>query len=191
MTSVLSSIKFNSITYGMSFDPRLMISYREQFVLMFEGIGDIQLDCSVWGRGRTKGVQDFELEKKTKCVHLPALPLPSSLTLGKLSSLSELQFCHLKKYRWWSQWYHLHCRVVRTAWLSNYRLDNAWHVISLNIWYIIDYYLDFPGGWDGKASAYNAGDWGPIPGSGRSPEEGNGNPLQYSCLENPVDGRAW
>ena len=50
---------------------------------------------------------------------------------------------------------------------------------------------DFPGGSDGKASAYNAGDLGWIPGSGRSPGEGNGNPLQYSCLENPMDGGAW
>ena len=46
---------------------------------------------------------------------------------------------------------------------------------------------DFPGGSDGKASAYNAGDLGTIPGSGRSPGEGNGNPLQYSCLENSRD----
>ena len=49
----------------------------------------------------------------------------------------------------------------------------------------------FPGGSDGKASAYNAGDPGSIPGLGRSPGEGNGNPLQYSCLENPMDGGAW
>ena len=48
----------------------------------------------------------------------------------------------------------------------------------------------FPGGSDGKASAYNAGDWGSISGSGRSPGEGNGNPLQYSYLENPMDGGA-
>ena len=41
-----------------------------------------------------------------------------------------------------------------------------------------------------KASACNVGDPGSIPGSGRSPEEGNGNPLQYSCLENPMDGGA-
>ena len=51
--------------------------------------------------------------------------------------------------------------------------------------------LDFPGGSDGKASAYNVGDLGSIPGSGRSPGEGNGNPLQDSCLENPMDRRAW
>ena len=42
----------------------------------------------------------------------------------------------------------------------------------------------------GKASACNAGDLGSIPGSGRSPGEGNGNPLQHSCLENPMDGGA-
>ena len=46
---------------------------------------------------------------------------------------------------------------------------------------------DFPGGSGSKASAYIAGDPGSIPGSGRSPGEGNGNPLHYSCLENPVD----
>ena len=49
---------------------------------------------------------------------------------------------------------------------------------------------DFPGGSDSKASAYNVGDLGSIPGSGRSSGEGNGNPLQYSCLENPMDGGA-
>ena len=50
---------------------------------------------------------------------------------------------------------------------------------------------DFPGGSEVKASACNAGDLGSIPGSGSSPGEGNSNPLQYSCLENPKDGGAW
>ena len=50
--------------------------------------------------------------------------------------------------------------------------------------------MDFPGGSDSKASAYNAGDPGSIPELGRFPGEGNGNPLQYSCLENPMDGGA-
>ena len=49
----------------------------------------------------------------------------------------------------------------------------------------------FPGGLDGKASAYDAGDLGSVPGLGRSPGEGNGNPLQYSCLENPMDQGVW
>ena len=52
-------------------------------------------------------------------------------------------------------------------------------------------YTGFPGGSDGKASAYNVGDPGSIPGSGRSSGEGNGNPLQYSCLENPMDAGTW
>ena len=47
------------------------------------------------------------------------------------------------------------------------------------------------GGSDGNASVYNAGDLGLTPGSGRSPGEGNGNPLQYYCLENPMDREAW
>ena len=51
--------------------------------------------------------------------------------------------------------------------------------------------LDFSDGSDSKASAYNAGDPGSIPESGRPPGEGNGNPLQYSCLENSMDGGAW
>ena len=48
-----------------------------------------------------------------------------------------------------------------------------------------------PGGSEVKASVSNAGDLGLIPGSGRSPGEGNGNPVQYSCLVNPMDGGAW
>ena len=48
-----------------------------------------------------------------------------------------------------------------------------------------------PRGSDGKESAFNAGDPGLIPGSERFPGEGNGNPLQYSCLENPMDRGAW
>ena len=51
--------------------------------------------------------------------------------------------------------------------------------------------MDFAGGSDSKASVYNTGDLSSIPGSGRFPGEGNGNPLQYCCLENPMDGGAW
>ena len=51
--------------------------------------------------------------------------------------------------------------------------------------------MGFPGSSAGKESTCNAGDPGSIPGSGRSAQEGNGNPLQYSCLENPMDGGAW
>ena len=53
------------------------------------------------------------------------------------------------------------------------------------------YTMGFPGGSDGKESVYNAGDMGSVPGLERSPGEGNGNPLQYSCLENSTNTEAW
>ena len=60
---------------------------------------------------------------------------------------------------------------------------------------MLDFYLclncPFPGGSEVKASAWNAGDPDLIPGLGRSPGEGNGNPFQYSCLENPMEAGAW
>ena len=56
---------------------------------------------------------------------------------------------------------------------------------------IVSSYKDFPGGSDGKVPVYNAGDPGSIPGLGRSLGEENGNPLQYYCLENPMDRGAW
>ena len=52
-------------------------------------------------------------------------------------------------------------------------------------------YMGFPGGSESKESAFNAGDLGSVPGWGRSSGEGNGNPLHYSCLENPVNTGAW
>ena len=56
---------------------------------------------------------------------------------------------------------------------------------------LIEFFFGFPGGSDSKESACNVGDLGSIPGLGRSSGEGNGNPLQYSCLEKSVDRGAW
>ena len=74
-------------------------------------------------------------------------------------------------------------------------LDTTWRLNNNKLNYIMELMLSFiagfPGGSGVKASACNAGDLGSIPGLGRSPGEGNGNPLQYSCLENPVDREAW
>ena len=65
-------------------------------------------------------------------------------------------------------------------------------LLLLNMFGIVfNTFKSSPGGSGGKASACNAGDLGSIPGSGRSPGEGNGTPLQYSCLENPMDRGAW
>ena len=68
-------------------------------------------------------------------------------------------------------------------------LSSRWFKISH--WGFLTYGLTLPGGSEDKVSACNEGDPGLIPGLGRSPEEGNGNPLQYSCLENPMDRGAW
>ena len=59
------------------------------------------------------------------------------------------------------------------------------------MWYVNYVSVGFPGGSEVKASASNAGDPGSNPESGRSLGEGNGNPLQYSCLENPTDRKDW
>ena len=66
----------------------------------------------------------------------------------------------------------------------------AWLIVSLS-WTRLWSMWGFPGGSDGKAPACNVGDPGLIPGLGRSPGEGNGNPLQHCCLENPMDRGAW
>ena len=63
--------------------------------------------------------------------------------------------------------------------------------LTYNIFNIRWIYGSFPGGLDSKASVYNAEDPGSTSGSGRSPGEGNGNPLQYYCLENPMDRGTW
>ena len=63
---------------------------------------------------------------------------------------------------------------------------------AVSIYYNSIYsFMGFPGGSDGKASVYNEEDLGSSPELGRSPGEGNGNPLQYYCLENPLDRGAW
>ena len=77
-------------------------------------------------------------------------------------------------------WYAVVIRTLR--FLSGCLLFMEYWVIRV---------LGFPDGSDGKVSACNAGDMGSIPGSGRSPGEGNGNPLQYFCLGNSMDGGAW
>ena len=80
--------------------------------------------------------------------------------------------------------------------MRNAGLDEAQTGIKIagrhinNLRYAVDTTLDFSGSSDGKASACNVGDPGSIPGLRRSPGEGNGNPLQHSCLENPMDGGA-
>ena len=69
-------------------------------------------------------------------------------------------------------------------------MDYVVHGVAKSWTQLSDFQI-LPGGSDGEVSAYNAGDLGSIPGSGRSPRKGNGNPFQYSCLGNLMDRRAW
>ena len=77
--------------------------------------------------------------------------------------------------------------VFFSSWLLIFIFGNTTSQCTLAFWFG----WDFPVGSEDKASACNAGDLGLIPGLGRSPGEGNGNPFQYSCLKNPMDRGAW
>ena len=80
--------------------------------------------------------------------------------------------------------------IIRQMWVGPFLLTLI-NATKLGRLLTLSYNLDFPGGSHGKASAYNVGDLGSIPGSRRSPGERNGNPLQHSCLENLMDRKAW
>ena len=86
--------------------------------------------------------------------------------------------------------------MLRSVLLSNFLILPASHFALGTTWKVGQTGVVFlplsPGGSDGKASVYNVVGLGSIPGSGRSPGEGNGNPLQYYCLENSMDeGAGW
>ena len=80
--------------------------------------------------------------------------------------------------------------IYRNEWIDPRILIFVPKYVSLSQSTVLSFSI-FPGGSEVKASASNAGDPGSIPGLGRSPGEGNGNPLQYSCLENPMDLKVW
>ena len=87
--------------------------------------------------------------------------------------------------------YRLSHRLYESSWLHEEASSKNTKGLNLKSFQFSKQEQGFPGGLDGKASARNAGDLGSIPGSGRFPREGNGNPLQYSCLENSMDEGAW
>ena len=93
----------------------------------------------------------------------------------------------------------LNCDNAPPWWLGLLEKRKPGHVLRLRVQgrslyfffsFALNLRLGFPRGSDGKASAHSVGDPGSIPGSGRPPGEGNGNPFQHSCLENPMDGGA-
>ena len=88
------------------------------------------------------------------------------------------------------RYYHLEFRV-ESGCLGLNLGSNTWWLHGGELFVLPNFALGFPGGSDSKDSTCNAGDLGSIPGLGRSPGEGNGTLLQYSCLENSMDRGAW
>ena len=82
---------------------------------------------------------------------------------------------------------HSHTCIVSNTWHG----PQCYRICHSRMTTVVRTFVCFPGSSDSKASAYNAEDPALIPGSGRSPGEGNGHPLQYSCLENSMDWGAW
>ena len=128
----------------------------------------------------------------------------STLNLdGKICYVTEHGHCSYKEYIWsLSQTWHRvpHTLGTPEAWKSalSFLRTPCWACASDDLgwdprmgWWPERPSEGFPGGSDRKASACNVGDPGSIPGLGRSSGEGSGNPLQYPCLENPMDRRAW
>ena len=135
--------------------------------------------------------------KTTRGYHLP----PVRMAFIKKSTNKCWRECGEKGillHYWWE------CKLVEPLWRTVWRFikilkielsyDPAIPLLGIYPETIIiqkDSYTCFPGGLGDKETACNAGDPGSIPGSGRSPGEGNGYPLQYSCLEDPTDRGAW
>ena len=117
-------------------------------------------------------------------------PLPGCVTLGKLLNLSVIPSLHLSNEDHNSIdltgfWGLNEMRFLKH--LEQNLTHNKFHIKWLLNKWRIDYSEGFPGGSEGKESSRSSGDTGSIPRLGGSPGEGNGNPFQYSCLENPID----
>ena len=123
--------------------------------------------------------------------HLPAMQETWVQSLGREDPLEKAT--HSNTLAWKIPWMEKPGRVQSIGLQRvghNEQLHFHFHFYkSYSIKVIMD--PDFPGGSNGKESACNAGDHGSIPGSGKSPGEGNGNPLQCFCLDNSMDRGAW
>ena len=113
-----------------------------------------------------------------------SLPLQWALQNTEYSSL-----CYIAGLCWLSYILFIHSRIDGR--LGCFHLLAVVNSDTVNGCVKISAWLGFPVGSDGKESGCNAGDLGSVRGSGRSPKEGNGYPLQYSCLENSMDRGAW
>ena len=115
--------------------------------------------------------------------------------LWKESTKLAIGFCRCSLTSWGSHPYSYFfvSYVMNRCWILLNVFSASVDMITWFFFFLACLYdgLGFPGGSDSKVSACNAGDQGLIPQLGRSPGEENGNPLQHSCLENPMDGGAW
>ena len=125
-------------------------------------------EMQVWSMGREDTVEKEMATHSNMFVQ----EIPETEESGELQST-------------WSQ------RVRHDLWTKQQILRSLSSLWFNYVQLLKQYFWGFPGGSEVKVSACNARNLGSIPGSGRSPGEGNGNPLQYSCLENPVDRGAW
>ena len=160
-----------------------------------------------WGKGQQRrGAWVCQWNQFLSALSLPVCfwpqPCPFKVSSGDGSSLvgSEDLGSNLPSATsspWESQFFSLHLsflifksKIMISLYLTRYVLYNCrahiYDILFVSVWTIV-----FPGGSDGKESAFNVGDPGLIPGSGRSSGERNGNPLQYSYLENPMDRGVW
>ena len=105
------------------------------------------------------------------------------------SCLKTMKFRYMIEGRKRNARLSLLCHIIT----SIYAKVHLWNLFSFRreVYNLCVYEVGFPGGSEGKASVCDAGDPGLIPGSGSSPGEGSGNPLQYSCLDSPMDRGAW
>ena len=122
--------------------------------------------------------------------HLPYLlfAFPNSIETFTLLFCFPITF-----YLFWDNCINLALILTLPSLIPTSYIQSKFPVMTKYLWIypLITTLMGFPGGTDSKESAWNAGELGLIPGSGRSTGEGNGNPLQYSCLENSMDREAW
>ena len=151
------------------------------------------LDSAVpWYESATGYTWPLPSEPPTRLLPHPT-PLCCHRALGWAPRVpQQILTCYLF-YIWSCICFHALLSIFPTFW-NVYRFIGGCkeRCIQFSLYISILYTMEgFPGGSEVKVSACNVGDPGSIPGSGRSPGEGNGNPLQYSCLEYPMDGGAW
>ena len=137
----------------------------------------------IWRNTGGTGRKLYRSEKAQTCSSSPGGPCQSQLLLLSTCSSSEESKRPCIPLTW--------VPIPASLLLSCFPLNKYFTSMGFPVLLSSFLGLSFPGGSDGKVSVYSVGDPGSIPGSGRSPGEGNGNPCRYSCLENSMDRGTW